>query len=235
MCENQIEEYKTVLLEDLGMKFPTKTSKQKKRYGLYECQYCGKEFITTFTQIKRNPIKNCGCIPVNKTHGLTSHRLYKTWNSMLHRCYNEEDNYYHNYGGRGISICERWRSVKNFIEDMFPSFKEGLTLDRIDIDGNYEPENCRWASKLIQSRNTRKIRENNKSGFRGVSWHKEKQKYRVNIKLEKQTHLGYYHNPEQGALAYDTYVRENNLEHTKNFSDEEYYELVEKYISNGYE
>ena len=234
--EEEIEKDMTPkLIRDLGMRFPTENSKEKKRYGLYECQYCGKEFETAIQKVKRGNTKSCGCQRKGGnreyiTHGVSQHRLYKTWIGMYDRCYNKNNKYFKNYGGRGITVCEKWYQIENFIEDMYPSFEEGLTLDRIDVNGNYEPDNCRWVTREIQQRNTRKLMKTNTSGFRGVSWGKDKQKYTINIWVEgKNIYLGYYHNPEQGALIYDTYVRENNLEHTKNFSDEEYYELLEKY------
>ena len=236
MVETELEKDMTPkLIKDLGMRFATEKSKRKYRYGLYECQYCGKEFEAGTQYVKRGHTKSCGCQRKggnreNTTHGMTQHRLYKTWDNMMRRCHNKNTKTFKNYGGRGIIVCERWHSVENFIDDMFPSFEEGLSLDRIDLNGNYEPDNCRWTTREIQARNTRKIQKNNTSGFRGVSWRKDIDKYRAYITINNKTiHLGYFYSPEQGALVYDTYVRENNLEHTKNFSDEEYYEMLEKY------
>ena len=166
----KVKEYeKPVLLEDLGMKFPTENSKEKKRFGLFKC-FCGNEFEAITSNIKSGLQKSCGCL-INQdkiTHGLTNHILYTTWNNMIQRCHNSEHKYYKDYGGRGITVCERWHSVENFIGDMLPTYEEGLSLDRINPNGNYEPSNCRWATKSIQARNTRLLREDNKSGFRGV-------------------------------------------------------------------
>lgn len=92
---------------------------------------------------------------MNYKDGLSNHRLYGVWNAMMQRCYRDNFKAYQYYGGRGIKVCERWHVLKNFIEDMFPSFKEGLQLDRINNNGNYEPANCRWLSRSANNKNTR--------------------------------------------------------------------------------
>ena len=155
-----------------------------------------------------------------KSHGLSNHRLYKTWSGMMERCYktSKGSKNYSGYRGRGIIVCERWHNVANFIEDMFPSFIEGLSLDRINVEGNYEMENCRWVDKNTQAQNTRKIMITNTSGYRGVCWDKRECKWKVRITVNnKSKHLGYFTNPEEGARAYDQYIIDNNLAHTKNF------------------
>ena len=207
------------LLEDLGRKFPTENSKEKKRYGLYKCPFCNKEFEAITGDIKSGKQKSCGCLNRRpKTHGLTNHRLYQTWNGMMNRCYNINTVNYINYGGKGISVCKRWHNIENFIEDMYSSFEEGLTLDRINVDGNYEMENCRWTDTNTQAQNTRKIMSTNTSGYRGVSWHKGAGKWIVRIVINyKEKYLGCFTDLEDGVRAYDQYIIDNNLEHTKNF------------------
>ena len=205
-----------ILIKDLGLKYPTEKSRQRYRYGLYQCQYCGKEFEAMVYHIKMEHTKSCGCLHIKRStkHGYYLHDLYSTWDNMCRRCNNPKHKEYKNYGARGIKVCDRWMDVGNFIEDMYPSWVEGLTLDRVDVNGNYEPDNCRWVTNEIQHRNTRDIQSNNTSGFRGVSWDKRRNKWVVSITVNnKQINLGRYQTALEGAKRYESYVRVNNLEH----------------------
>ena len=150
-------------------------------------------------------------------HGLRYHRLYQVWNQMIQRCTNIKQKSYKDYGGRGITVCDEWLDINNFINDMYPTFKEGLTIDRIDVGGNYEKFNCRWANKITQQRNTRRLISSNKSGYRGVSFRKDTNKWRAIIRVNnKNKHLGYFTDKLKAAKVYDKYVLDNNLEHTIN-------------------
>ena len=113
---------------------------------------------------KKNKTQSCGCHlkeirgNATRTHGMSNHPLYYVWKGMIARCHNQNDPGFENYGSRGISVCNRWReSVTDFIDDVMPlGFEQGLTLDRINNDGNYEITNVRWATKEQQARNTRR-------------------------------------------------------------------------------
>lgn len=90
------------------------------------------------------------------THGMSKTLEYRSWKGVLERCRNSSSPHYANYGARGISICERWiSSFPNFIEDMGLRPTPGHSIDRINVDGNYEPGNCRWATRSEQQRNKR--------------------------------------------------------------------------------
>ena len=220
MSENQNQ---LILLKDLGMIYATEKSKQKKRFGIYKCGYCGNEFKSCIANIKNNHTQSCGChqkkmaSTKNKKHGFTKTRFYRSWADMRKRVLNINNVAYNNYGGRGIKICDRWLKFENFMEDMYPTYKKDLTLDRINVNGNYEPSNCRWATIYTQARNTKEIRVNNTSGFRGVSFDKKSGKFLCQIGVNKKNkHIGRFNKATEAAYAYNNYVIENNLEHTIN-------------------
>ena len=202
------------LIGDTFRKYPTETSTQKATYGLFECQYCKKEFEADTYSIKRKNTKSCGCLK-GQNHGLTHHRFYKTWNDMIRRCTNHKAIGYKNYGGRGITVCEEWLDIKNFIawaEATYPN-TEGMSLDRIDNDKGYSPENCTWSDKTTQAINQRRMK-NNKSGYVGVIWNKASKKWYANIRIsKKRINLGSFKDKIEAVQARDNYIIENNLPH----------------------
>jgi hypothetical protein len=218
--ENNEDLPKPILIKDLWYLYPNEDSKQKRRYGIYKCGFCGTEFKTLIYSVKSGETKSCGCYmkrrasETHKTHGLGSTRLSTIWGEIKRRTLNPKNKDYPNYGGRGITICEEW--AEDFMSfynwAMSNGYSDELTIDRIGNDGNYEPSNCRWTTQNIQARNQR-IPKNNTSGYKGVSYNKETNKYKSYIRVNgKQIHLGYFQTAVEGAIAYNNYIIENNLE-----------------------
>ena len=201
------------LIGETYMKYPTEISPQRYRYGLYECQYCGKEFEVITRDIKKGHTKSCGCQKGGNTHGLSHNQFYKTWKNMMGRCYNLKNKHYQSYGGRGISVCIDWQDLVNFISWAESTYIEGMTMDRINNDGNYEPTNIRWADKTTQAVNQR-VQKNNTSGYVGVIWHKGNNKWGANIRINKiLKQIGSFKTKEEAVQARDNYIIENKLPH----------------------
>jgi len=130
----------------------------KRRAVLCRCE-CGTERVVIFNNLVSGISKSCGCMKLeaihasNYMHGRnTSDATYRVWLAMRDRCRNPNSEKFKNYGGRGIKVCERWESFETFLADMGEK-PTGKSIDRINVNGNYEPSNCRWATAYEQSRN----------------------------------------------------------------------------------
>lgn len=123
---------------------------------------CGKTKIVNSKHFYNSNTQSCGCLKCKYVkrrtkHNLTKTRIYRTWDSMLQRCYNSHCVSYQDYGKRGISVCDEWKeSLEAFYKwSLEHGYNDTLTIDRIDVNGNYEPSNCRWIDKKVQVRNRR--------------------------------------------------------------------------------
>ncbi len=145
------------------------SSRNKRRHCLFLCN-CGEEFIANLSSVKTGNTNSCGCLQkdrarqANTVHGFagrkTTSPMYKVWKNIKARCYNSNRDFWKDYGGRGITVCDKWiESPENFIKWASSNgYKNGLTIDRIDNNKGYSPDNCRFVTQKENSRNTRKNR-----------------------------------------------------------------------------
>lgn len=210
----------------IGIPYVIKDDKGRSRRVVdVACSDCGTLF-TTRTDSKTTGIcKKCTYNYRNSrpnSHGLSGHRLYSIWDHMVQRTCNEKSDSYINYGARGITICDAWRT--NFITfyewAIDNGYHETLSIDRIDVNKGYSPDNCRFADTKTQARNTRVLQKNNTSGYRGVSFNKMINKYTAEITVDyKKIVIGNFDDPVHAAMAYDTFVIVYGLQHNQNFNN----------------
>jgi len=186
---------------------------------------CGTERCVQAQSLLSGDSKSCGCsqkelardrlVDSNTTHGMSRSRLYSIWKGMIQRCTNPSDSNYEDYGGRGIWVCNEWLNALEAFREWAESESARctddltLTLDRIDTNDGYYPENCRFTTKTVQAQNRRKRRDN-RSGYIGVYLHKGKRgegRYRARATVNRRlVCLGFYDTPIEAARVRDDFV-----------------------------
>lgn len=201
-----------------------------------ECS-CGKKLNIPATNLKTGNTKSCGCkkkeyLSKKATkHGIlkSDRKLYFLFHDIKKRCYNKKYKSYPVYGGRGISICDEWlNDLSSFIKWAKESnYKKGLIIDRINPNGNYSPDNCRFVNAQESASNTRLILDSNTSGYKGVS-KKEGLNYQAYYSFNrKKLFLGYYSTAKEASLIRDAHIFVRGLwQYQLNNTEEE----ITKYI-----
>lgn len=170
--------------------FITKSGQKQVRW-LCQCD-CGNTTSVSTAYLRNGKTKSCGCLQrdrakeANTKHGDYKNRLYLIYKKMINRCTDEKTPCYKNYGGRGITVCDEWKNDYLAFKEWALShgYSDDLSIDRIDVNGNYEPDNCRWADDFIQNNNTRR---------------------NVNITFNGETHsLSVWGRIKPNGLGYDT-------------------------------
>lgn len=203
--------------------------KQHRRF-LCKCD-CGNETVVLLNQLRRGLTRSCGCLKekvLTTQKGLSRSQIYHVYRDMIARCAKKRTcKAWDRYGKKGIRVCKEWKGKKGFANFYNWSITHGyieekingrnrVTIDRIDSTKGYLPDNCRWVDYETQNCNLR-MRENNKSGYRGVCFVERHKKYLATLSIKgKSIYLGLYRTKKEAVEARNAYIDEHNLPNQKN-------------------
>lgn len=196
---------------------------KRNTYVVFECPSCKNHITTRKSIIKKNKFLMCQRCSHNKLkqeNPLSRTKLYNVWASFKDRCFNEKSKPYKNYGGRGISVYKKWvNDFKAFYDwSIENGYKEGLSIDRINNDGNYEPSNCRWADWNTQAINKQRISIRNTSGYVGVSYYSKRRTFVASVTINGTTKKIFENKDAYIVAKYrEEYIISNNIIARMNF------------------
>lgn len=209
--------FKMKVIKDLGYKKPTENYYKKVRMAVFECTNCKTHFEAVVTKKAQNQLLCKQCNGVTNIKPNRDHKLYRVWadTKVKLSC---TDTRAVAYLSKSISICDDWKyNFDSFFKWAINNgWKEGLSIDRIDNNGNYEPSNCRWVDMSVQLANQRVLKKSNTTGYRGIS--KEvTSRYTAMVSFYKNRYgLGTFDTALEAAKAYDSFITTMNWPHTKN-------------------
>ena len=211
--------------ENIGKKFNMLTIKKLSHIkGKYDKHYlcvceCGNEKVIAYRSLKAEVTKSCGCLAIKAAtkHGFSNHKLYYVYKGIIDRCTNHNHIAYNRYGGRGINVCKEWTEDKSsfFIWAVENGYQEGLSIDRIDNDKGYYPENCRWTTDSEQ--NINKHYKKGKSGYKNIEI--INQKYRVEVKRQKKVRKSKALSLENAIILRDLWLEDYKKDKDKWIED----------------